>query len=489
MKYLLTIILLTVSIQLVAQSNCNSDRYLNPIFNTTVTTGVYYATANPWGVIPNEDLYMDIYEPTNDALTKRPVIIWAFGGAYLVGTRNQFPIPDYCTYYAERGYVCVSIDYRRGFNTLDGDSAERAVYRVAQDIRAAQRYLADNASTYNIDVNAMFLTGSSAGCVSGIHTAYMDDNERPPSSYGTFLEPSDLGCLDCIGNNNYNNQRVPVRGVINHWGAIGDPAWIENTNRDDIPMLSFHGTADNVVPFGTGQPFNLPIWPTLHGSSIIHQRLDNNNVQNHLVAWQGVGHEPEINTNVAYLDSMYSWTTPWLYSIMKSDTPAPISGATQVCEGTTTIYAVPSIPDTEYCWNVSGGNIIAQSNEFITVEWNTAGNHWIDVYQINCNLFKSDGNSLPVTVSSNPTIAWNTFPSSSTNATPITLQATPSGGTFSGPGVVFNAFNPVIAGPGFHTVNYSYTNADGCTANESQSILIGNISYNFVNYNLGTISP
>ena len=488
MKQIIFILLAFVTHALIAQ-NCSSNRYIDPVFNTSITSGVYFGTANPWGIIPNEDLYMDIYMPTNDALTKRPVIIWAFGGAYLVGTRSQFPIPDYCTYYAERGYVCVSIDYRKGFNTLDGESAERAVYRVAQDIRSAQRFLADNAATYNIDIDAMFLTGSSAGCISGIHTAYMDEPERPASTYGTFLEPSDLGCIDCTGNSNYGNQRVPVKGVINHWGAIGDTSWIEATMRDNIPMLSYHGTADNVVPFGTGQPFNLPIWPTLHGSSIIHQRLSNNGVQNQLKAWPGVGHEPEINTSAAYLDSMYVDTTPWLYDIMQPEIPATIIGSTEVCEGTTTIYAMPNLPDMEYCWSITGGNILAQSNEFITVDWNTTGTYTITGSQINCNLFKSEDITLQVIVNPLPTISWINLPSVTTSTTPIALQATPTGGTFSGNGVVFNAFNPSLLGPGFYTITYEYADPSGCFVSDSQSILIGNVSYNFVNYNLGTINP
>ncbi len=473
---------------LYSQLPCLGDRYNDPLFTVTELDDVYYATARPYASLFDQDLEMDIYLPANDTLSKRPVIIWAFGGAFLIGFKEQDPIPDYCRYFAERGYVTVSIEYRINFNTLDGNSAERAVYRAAQDIRAAQRFLADNASTYNIDINSMFLTGSSAGCVAGIHTAYMEEPERPASTYGITLEPSDLGCIDCVGNSNYGNQRVPVRGLINHWGAIGDTVWIENTARDNIPMISFHGTADDIVPFGTGQPFNLPIWPTLQGSQDIHTRLTNNGVENTLVAWDGIGHEPELLEDIAYLDSMIIGAQPWLYEIMQPDLPA-INGAIDVCEGNSAIYTTSIEQDGFYCWDRDGGNFLSENDNSYEIFWDTPGTYEVRLNTVNCSLFVSEENTLTVTVHPQPNVNFSGLPSVITNSIPVTLSPNTPGGTFSGTGIIFNAFSPALAGPGLHTITYSYTNSGGCSSTYSQDVLVGSLSYNFVNYNLGTISP
>ncbi len=47
------------------------------------------------------------------------------------------------------------------------------------------------------------------------------------------------------------------------------------------------------------------------------------------------------------------------------------------------------------------------------------------------------------------------------NSNAINLSATPTGGTFSGPGVTGNTFSPTAAGVGVHTINYNVTNGCG----------------------------
>jgi hypothetical protein len=51
-----------------------------------------------------------------------------------------------------------------------------------------------------------------------------------------------------------------------------------------------------------------------------------------------------------------------------------------------------------------------------------------------------------------------------------TLTATPSGGTFSGPGVTGNTFSPSVAGNGTHQIVYSFTDANGCLAADTINV-------------------
>ncbi|MEI6750202.1 MAG: hypothetical protein WCM93_13670, partial [Bacteroidota bacterium] len=54
-------------------------------------------------------------------------------------------------------------------------------------------------------------------------------------------------------------------------------------------------------------------------------------------------------------------------------------------------------------------------------------------------------------------------PSYCINNSTVTLTGFPAGGTFSGPGISGNIFNPATAGAGFHTITYTYTDGIGCS--------------------------
>ena len=77
------------------------------------------------------------------------------------------------------------------------------------------------------------------------------------------------------------------------------------------------------------------------------------------------------------------------------------------------------------------------------------------------------------TVNPLPSVVLNSLGSHCSNATPFALSGgTPSGGTYSGPGVTSNIFNPVTAGLGNHIINYSYTSAAGCTNSDTSLIRV-----------------
>ena len=67
-----------------------------------------------------------------------------------------------------------------------------------------------------------------------------------------------------------------------------------------------------------------------------------------------------------------------------------------------------------------------------------------------------------------------------TNAKPIKLKGgIPLGGTYSGPGVSLNIFNPATAGTGTKIITYTYTNAALCSA--SATIRIFNFPFSIFN--------
>ena len=376
-KYFLFIFLIII-VTLTAQNPCNSGRYYSEVFsNVNNTTNIKFGEADPYGLINNQNLYLDIIEPAGDTLAKRPLILHQFGGGFLIGWRTEPVIPQMAEMYAKRGFVFATIDYRLGFNALSGESAERAVYRGTQDLNAALRFLVDNADLYGIDTSAIFITGTSAGCIAALSSTYMQDSDRSdiPSTYGIFLEPDDLGCLNCDGNSNFNNQQVQVHGIINNWGAMLDTSYINPAldPNDNVPVISFHGTDDLIVPYVAGPPFSLSIFPNVHGSFLIHQRLDNLGIKNKLVPLQGLGHEPQLLQLQTWVtDTIISQGSQFVYEIMYGDS-IQITGDNLVCLNEIKTYTLPFINSSQYCWEVNGGNIINSNNNEITIAWNNVG--------------------------------------------------------------------------------------------------------------------
>jgi para-nitrobenzyl esterase len=114
-------------------------RYIDSVFTSVKkTTGVQYGNNTNYLGIP-ENLLLDIYEPENDTLSKRPLMIWVHGGAFLSGTRENEDVVFYCNEFAKKGYVTASIDYRLGSLPIITEFMG-AVIRAIQDMKAAIRF-------------------------------------------------------------------------------------------------------------------------------------------------------------------------------------------------------------------------------------------------------------------------------------------------------------------------------------------------------------
>jgi hypothetical protein len=82
----------------------------------------------------------------------------------------------------------------------------------------------------------------------------------------------------------------------------------------------------------------------------------------------------------------------------------------------------------------------------------------------------SNGNAL-VNINANPTVTISPISDVCDNAAAVTLVATPSGGSFTGTGIIGNQFDPQ-QGTGTYPVNYSFTDGNGCTGNASTTITV-----------------
>jgi len=316
MRNIFTLAALLFSLSVSGQTyiDTTNGRYWNEVFPTvTITPNVVYGSAvNVNGI--NQSLDLDIYQPWGDTFQFRPVLVFAHGGSFIFGTKNDQDIVDLCMHFAKRGYVCLSINYRLGMNLpIDSVNAGKAVIRATQDMRAAIRFLRKDFSlgnNYHIHPDYIFAGGVSAGAFTALHLAYMDSTEVP-----SYLNLAGLGGLEgSSGNPGFNSG---VMGVINLCGALGDSSWIQ---AGDIPFVSMHGDSDQTVPYGSASVvvFGIPVIP-VDGSSSLNIRANHVGVTNPLYTWQGANHVPFVGTGTAaaaYMDTAIGFIRTFLRSFL-----------------------------------------------------------------------------------------------------------------------------------------------------------------------------
>lgn len=381
-KYIFLILTLLISLSYRAQ--CDTLRYEKPIFNSiTAHNNVVYGSARVWNVPYNKtNLKINIFTPDDDTLTKRPLMIWVHPGGFLTGNKELDDMMALCDSFARRGYVTATIDYRKGFNLVSATSAERAVYRGVQDLRAAIRYLKEHHEVYGIDTNYTFIGGSSAGAFSVLQTVYMDQNESPSSIAGGNGFP-DLGCLDCEGNEYIHN--MDITGYVSLWGAIGDSNWI--SVNETTPGLLVHGKADGTVPFGVGHPFGVPTTPKTHGSRTVSNKLNSLNIPHTTYFVEGEGHEFHGTSNgdwnnppTPYWDTIYNLIENHYLDIIRDET-LPISGPSFACTRDTITFQVNTPANYKLCWDVQDGEIIAMEGNTIQVVYHQLGQKVVSAKQ------------------------------------------------------------------------------------------------------------
>lgn len=373
--------------QIQAWAQCNSGRYISELFAASRTheNVLYNKPLQLQGACLIEsntdtaEYFLDVYEPDNDTLQKRPVIVYAHGGAFLIGERRMVPIEEFCTRMAKRGFVVVSIDYRKCFNVLSSDGAIRAVYRAVQDMKAAIRFVKNKADEYRIDTNMVFAGGNSAGSIMAIHAAYADEVERS-SLPATYNNP-DLGCLECSGNSLVAEGKP--KALLNFWGAIVDTVLMRNNN---VPMLSVHGMADVLVFPDLASPFSYPAFPPLYGSEPMVQQLNRLGVENEFHYIPGVGHEPWLFNCPCYVDSITEWSGNFLYRVMLQPKIPQVNYANTICQNDTVIFSVNNAENASfYCWQIQGGNMVSHNANFseVKIYFANTGNAQISLQEKN----------------------------------------------------------------------------------------------------------
>jgi acetyl esterase/lipase len=195
----------------------DGTRYVDTVFGSTTTTrDIPYRTTTDYQGNPIT-LKLDVYRPQGDTRTDRPAVIWGFGGAWMIGNKDQ--LAPYAVDSAKRGYVGITIDYRirpQGGPLIDlaGDAYD--------DTIAAVEFVKAHAADYGVNPDAVVVAGYSAGAINAMDVAFWPGERGPATS--------------------------PAAGAVAIAGfSFGQPA------AGDPPILMFQGDSDTLVPYGTAQ--------------------------------------------------------------------------------------------------------------------------------------------------------------------------------------------------------------------------------------------
>ena len=167
------------------------------------------------------------------------------------------------------------------------------------------------------------------------------------------------------GNPGYSSK---VKAIVNICGALGDTAWM---SPGDVPVLSFHGTNDNTVPYGSALIYLAGTYPLLQvdGSSSVAAQANNLGIENCFVTWFGQDHVPEVGTSataLAYYDSTITITRNFLehytcgVSLNCNYTATPILGINDIAaDADFNIYPNPTYNSATIDLSAFKGNAVA----------------------------------------------------------------------------------------------------------------------------------
>jgi len=251
-------------------------------------------------------LKLDVYYPDNNS-SNRPVFMWIHGGGFTGGTKTKPEMVDMANYYASRGWVFVSVDYRttEELGTIQGMSQEElltfykgiapqewieyalqgaesakqvqqgvAMYAAQRDAKAALRWIVANSSIYGINTDFITVGGASAGAITTIALGISNQED--------FRDEITITDDPTLPTTNLNETYV-VRSMVYFWGSnvkleLFEAVYgLDRYDSNDPELFMAHGTEyDPVTPFS--EAIELQDIYYFHG------------IYNELVSLEGEGH-------------------------------------------------------------------------------------------------------------------------------------------------------------------------------------------------------
>ena len=251
-------------------------------------------------------LRLDVYFPDGNS-TDRPVLMFIHGGGFTGGIKHKPEIVEMAEYYASRGWVYVSIDYRtteelgdiddmsqeeiidyyQGIapkewieHTFEGAESTKqiqqsvAMYAAQRDSKAALRWIVANADTYSIDVDEIAVGGASAGSITTIALGISNESD--------FRDEISIDEDPTLATTNLN-ETYDVKSMVYFWGSnvkvelYNTVYEVDRYDAKDPELFMAHGDGnDPVTPY--------------EGALALQDIYNSLGIYNELVTLEGHGH-------------------------------------------------------------------------------------------------------------------------------------------------------------------------------------------------------
>lgn len=256
-------LLLWANLQAYSQTICHNAK-ANPAAGQSENL-VYKEYLNQKG--KEKKLHIELVNPTDNLPDKkRPLIIGLHGSGFVNTCISEACYLKYSKNiltknFTPQGFITASIEYRLAspfdFNPFDikDDKLREVHFKAVQDARQAIKFIFENAAKLGIDTNNVFLIGTSAGAITALSAAFLDNEEV---------------AADLLEKYGQLQKREKIKGVISLSGATYDLSYLDS--EDKIPLMIVHGKQDFIVPIDKGFYLNAKhLTPVYGGRAVFEQ--------------------------------------------------------------------------------------------------------------------------------------------------------------------------------------------------------------------------
>ena len=192
--------------------------------------------------IDSTKLYLHVFRPVEKAENPRPAMVFFFGGGWVKGKPTQFY--EHCKYFASRGLVCFSAEYR--VKSRHGTTP----FECVADGKSAVRWIRAHAAELGVAPDKIIAAGGSAGGHVAACTGVIDGIDEQNENLSISSKPNALVLFNPVIDTSvkgYGREKLHDR-----WLKISP---VHHVRKDLPATVIFHGTSDTTVPYENVERF------------------------------------------------------------------------------------------------------------------------------------------------------------------------------------------------------------------------------------------